>query len=128
MELKFDPGFRVIGEYLKQINSILRVNFWIEFLGQNDSIFFFQCVSRSSLFNPSANSSVLTPKKSQRQRRSFLPLTSVALTCYFSCCNEVELCNLLYGTAENTCQSVFAVYEICNMEGFYWKKFTLLVI
>ena len=25
-ELKFDPGFRVIGEYLSQIDSILRVN------------------------------------------------------------------------------------------------------
>ena len=24
-ELKFDPGFRVIGEYLSQIDSILRV-------------------------------------------------------------------------------------------------------
>ena len=25
-KLKFDPGFRVIGEYLSQIHSILRVN------------------------------------------------------------------------------------------------------
>ena len=25
-ELKFDPGFRVIGEYLSRIESILRVN------------------------------------------------------------------------------------------------------
>ena len=25
-EIKFDPGFRVIGEYLSQIDSILRVN------------------------------------------------------------------------------------------------------
>ena len=29
-ELKFDPGFRVIGEYMSQIDSILRVNFEIE--------------------------------------------------------------------------------------------------
>ena len=29
-ELKFDPGFRVIGEYLNQIDSILRVNFEID--------------------------------------------------------------------------------------------------
>ena len=27
MELKFDPGFRVIGEYFSKIDSILRVNF-----------------------------------------------------------------------------------------------------
>ena len=27
MELKFDPGFRVIGEYMSPIDSILRVNF-----------------------------------------------------------------------------------------------------
>ena len=27
VELKFDPGFRVIGEYLSKIDSILRVNF-----------------------------------------------------------------------------------------------------
>ena len=43
MELKFDPGFRVIGEYLSQTDSILRVNLknWPNFLGQNDSIFSF---------------------------------------------------------------------------------------
>ena len=29
VELKFDPGFRVIGEYLSQKDSILRVNFEI---------------------------------------------------------------------------------------------------
>ena len=29
MELKFDPGFREIGEYLSQVDSILRVNFEI---------------------------------------------------------------------------------------------------
>ena len=46
-ELKFDTRFRVIGEYLSQIDSILRVNFeitfrkWLNFLGQNDSIFSF---------------------------------------------------------------------------------------
>ena len=45
-ELKFDPLFRVIGEYLSQIDSILRVKLsiwlqWLKFLGQNDSIFSF---------------------------------------------------------------------------------------
>ena len=29
-ELKFNPGFRVIGEYLSQIDSILGVNFLID--------------------------------------------------------------------------------------------------
>ena len=32
-ELKFDPGFRVIGEYLRQIDSMLSVNFWIDSIG-----------------------------------------------------------------------------------------------
>ena len=35
-ELKFDPGFRVIGEYFSQIDSILNQ----DFLGEIDSIFF----------------------------------------------------------------------------------------
>ena len=30
MEIEFDPGFRVIGEYLSQIDSILRVYFEID--------------------------------------------------------------------------------------------------
>ena len=30
MELKFDPVFRVIGEYLSQIDSILKNNFKID--------------------------------------------------------------------------------------------------
>ena len=69
MELKFDSGFQVIVEYLSQVGSILRVNLidfqyriiltqifsnylesrvefyfhlWLNILGQNDSIFFFQ--------------------------------------------------------------------------------------
>ena len=34
-ELKFDPGFRVIGEYLSQIDSILRVNLnWLSLSSQ----------------------------------------------------------------------------------------------
>ena len=41
MELKFGSGFRVIGEYLSQIDSQYRVNLWLSFLGQNDSIFSF---------------------------------------------------------------------------------------
>ena len=38
-ELKFDPGFRVIGEYSSQINSILRVNLtiWLSISSQFDS-------------------------------------------------------------------------------------------
>ena len=45
MELKFDPGFRVIREYLSQINSILRVKLsqywesnWLNIESQIDSI------------------------------------------------------------------------------------------
>ena len=35
VELKFDPGFRVIGEYLSQIDLTLRVNLiQLNFLGQ----------------------------------------------------------------------------------------------
>ena len=50
MELKFDPGIREIGEYLSRNDSILRVNLkltlniesiYLNFLGQNDSIFSF---------------------------------------------------------------------------------------
>ena len=51
-ELKFDSGFRVIGEYLNQIDSILgvKLSIWLsissrilvppvtQFLGQNDSM------------------------------------------------------------------------------------------
>ena len=37
-DLKFDPGFWVIGEYLSQIDSKLRVNLnWLSILSQLDS-------------------------------------------------------------------------------------------
>ena len=37
-ELKFDPEFRVIEEYLSQIYSILRVNYdWLDIESQFDS-------------------------------------------------------------------------------------------
>ena len=45
-ELEFDQGFRAIGEYLSQIDSILRVKLtrfwelnWLSMSGQNDYIF-----------------------------------------------------------------------------------------
>ena len=61
--LKFDPGFRLIGEYLSQyrvnLNKIFsndsesRVEFqfhqWLDFLGQNDSIFSFIVYRTQSL-------------------------------------------------------------------------------
>ena len=62
MELKFNPGFRVIGKYLSQIDCQYRVNLtqifsnysesrvefkfrqWFSFSSQNDSIFFFPLI------------------------------------------------------------------------------------
>ena len=68
MELKLDPGFRVIGEYFSQIDSQYRVNLtqifsnysesrvelylrrWLNFFGQDDS-FFLSVLKDESLRN-----------------------------------------------------------------------------
>ena len=70
--LKFDPGFRLIGEFLSQyrvnLNKIFsndsesRVEFqfhqWLDFLGQNDSIFSFGVYRTQSLLGTTLSATI----------------------------------------------------------------------